>query len=62
MKDYMELIESITCCAWMEDDKTKAKLFDDIYMISHIANWRCKNPHKDWVDKIEDMKKEFLNI
>ena len=46
----------------MEDDKTKAKLFDDIYMISHIANLRCKNPHKDWVDKIEDMKKEFLNI
>ena len=59
MKEYMELIESITCCAWYEDDKTKAKLFDDIYKIAHIANSRCKNPHKDWVKQVEQLKKDF---
>ena len=58
-KDYMELIESITCLNWMEDDKTKAKLFDDIYMISHIANWRCTNPHEDWVKQVEELKVEY---
>jgi hypothetical protein len=43
----------------MEDDKTKAKLFDDIYIISHLANGNCKNPHKEWQKKIIELQKDF---
>jgi len=62
MKEYMELIESITCCNGYEKDEVKAKLFDDIYMIAHIANWRCKNKHPDWVEYVEELKKEYKDI
>lgn len=53
MEQYMKLIEELSCLNWMEDDKTKAKVLDQIYMISHVANWRCK--HTQWEEDISNL-------
>jgi len=58
---YMKLIEQITCCNWYEDDKTKAKMFDKIYQISHIANNRCLNEHKNRRSDVDKLIIEFNN-
>ena len=55
----MELIENITCLNGYEDDETKAKMFDEIYIIAHIANWNCDNPHTDWADHVNNLIEEY---
>lgn len=59
MNKYMKLIEEITCVNWYEDNKTKAKLFNDIYKIAHIANWTCENEHKGRRKYVDNLIKEY---
>lgn len=57
----MKLIEQMTCLSEMEDDKHKLEMFDKMYMIAHVANWTCLNPHKDWKEEVDKLIEEFNN-
>lgn len=63
MKRALYAIEALTYMDW--DDAEK--LSSEVYMIAHAARSGCKNPHLDWLEKIEEIeefakKANFYNV
>lgn len=56
MKKYYELLEELIM---LSNQDEKDEFLNELYMIIHIANWRCENKHLDWKKQIDD--KYFKN-
>ncbi len=54
---YTELIEELIV---NKNRNEKDEFLNDLYVIIHLANWRCENKHEDWVKMID--RKYFYNL
>lgn len=48
---YLDLLENLLINQNPDD---KDEFLTELYIIVHLARWVCNNPHKDWVDKIQN--------
>ena len=55
-KRYLELAENMVMLA-NEDEKDE--FLNSLYIVLHLANWTCKNPHESWQEEIEPLFKKY---
>ena len=57
MKKYYELIEELLI---LNNQDEKDEFLNELYIIIHLANCDCKNPHTDWKKRIDEKYKDLL--
>ena len=56
---YKEILETIEKIAIINNEDEKNKVLSDIYIIAHTFAGSCENPHSDWEELYEKIKKEL---
>lgn len=51
-KRYLDLAESLVM---LHNDDEKDEFLTTLYMILHLANADCQNPHENWQKEIEPL-------
>ena len=55
-KKYLELLEEMIVT---HNRNEKDEFLNKLYIVCHLANWNCKNPHNDWEREVEKLCLEY---